>query len=299
MVDIGTNSARLMIAHIENGGVAADFKTLRLIRVGEGMVGKRIIVAAAMERTKQALLEYLQISQEYGVDKDDFFAFATSAVRDAQNKDAFCHYIKKECGIDIDIISGDREALLGFAGCIDGEGAMFDIGGGSTEVMQGCLSDVRFAHSFQIGTVRMLQMFPSGDDADPDAFKQAHALAANTFAEVPHTSDLRYCGIGGTATALAALDLGLTEYIAERVQGHEITLQRAQALCDMLKSKTKEQRKAISGLPEKKADVIVFGAVIFVEFMKAVGASSIIVSDSDNQEGYLKFKLGLIEACCH
>lgn len=299
VVDIGTNSARLMIAHIENGGVVADFKTLRLIRVGEGMVGKRVIVPAAMERTKQALLEYLQISQEYGVDKDDFFVFATSAVRDAQNKDAFCHYIKKECGIDIDIISGDREALLGFAGCIDGEGAMFDIGGGSTEVMQGRLSDVRFAHSFQIGTVRMLQMFPGGDDADPDAFKQAHALAANTFAEVPYAGHLRYCGIGGTATALAALDLGLTEYIVERVQGHEITLQRAQALCDMLKSKTKKQRKAISGLPEKKADVIVFGAVIFVEFMKAVGASSIIVSDSDNQEGYLKFKLGFIEACCH
>jgi exopolyphosphatase/guanosine-5'-triphosphate,3'-diphosphate pyrophosphatase len=299
VVDIGTNSARLMIAHIENGSIIADYKTLRLIRVGEGMMGERIIVPAAMERTKQALLEYMQISQDYSVDKGDFFAFATSAVRDAENKEEFCHFIKNECDIDIDIISGDREALLGFAGCIDGEGAMFDIGGGSTEVMQGRLSDVRFAHSFQIGTVRMLQMFPNGDDADPQAFEQAHALAAKTFAEVPHAGDLRYSGIGGTATALAALDLGLTEYISERIQGHVITLHRAQALCDMLKSKTKEQRKAMSGLPEKKADVIVFGAIIFVEFMKAVGAASVVVSDSDNQEGYLKFKMELIEACCH
>jgi exopolyphosphatase/guanosine-5'-triphosphate,3'-diphosphate pyrophosphatase len=299
VVDIGTNSARLMIAHVENGSVIADFKTLRLIRVGEGMVGQRVIVPAAMERTKQSLLEYLQISKEYCVQKEDFFVFATSAVRDAQNNEAFCDYIRQECDTSIDIISGDREALLGFAGCIDGEGAMFDIGGGSTEVMQGSLSDVRFAHSFQIGTVRMLQMFPSGDDADPKAFEDAHALAAKTFAKVPDAGSLQYIGIGGTATALAALDLGLTEYIAERIQGHRVTLKRAQELCEMLKSKTKEQRKEIAGLPEKKADVIVFGAIIFLEFMKAVGAKAIIVSDSDNQEGYLKFKLDLIEACCH
>lgn len=298
VVDIGTNSARLMVAHIENDYVVADYKTLRLIRVGEGMVGKRVIVTAALARTKQALLEYLQISKEFGVNKEDFFAFATSAVRDAENKEAFCEFIRSECGVDIDIISGDREALLGFAGCIDGEGAMFDIGGGSTEVMQGSLNDVRFAHSFRIGTVRMLQMFPSGDDADPQAFEQAHALAAKTFSQVPKSGSLGYTGIGGTATALAALDIGLTEYISEKIQGHVITLQQAQELCTMLKSKTKEQRKAINGLPEKKADVIVFGAIIFLEFMKAVGVTSVIVSDSDNQEGYLKFKLGLIEVCC-
>lgn len=299
VVDIGTNSARLMIAHVEKSIIIADYKTLRLIRMGEGMVGKRVIVHAAMERAKQALLEYLKISEEYGVNREDFFTFATSAVRDAQNKEAFCDFINRECGINIDIISGDREALLGFAGCIDAEGAMFDIGGGSTEVMQGSLSDVQFAKSFQIGTVRMLQMFPSGDDADPKAFEQAHALAAKTFSQVPDAGKLTYTGIGGTATALAALDLGLTEYISERVQGHVITLKRAQELCEMLKSKTKDQRKAINGLPEKKADVIVFGAIIFIEFMKSVGAASIVVSDSDNQEGYLKFKLGLIEACCH
>lgn len=299
VVDIGTNSARLMIAHVEKESIIADYKTLRLIRMGEGMVGKRVIVRAAMERAKQSLLEYLKISEEYGVNSEDFFAFATSAVRDAQNKEVFCDFINSECGINIDIISGDREALLGFVGCIDAEGAMFDIGGGSTEVMQGSLTDVRFAQSFQIGTVRMHQLFPGGDDADPKAFEQAHAFAAKMFSPVPDTRNLTYTGIGGTATALAALDLGLTEYISEHVQGHIITLSRAQELCDMLKSKTKDERKAINGLPEKKADVIVFGAIIFLEFMKTVGSASVVVSDSDNQEGYLKFKLGLIEACCH
>ncbi len=296
VVDLGTNSARLMIAHVQDHQIIAEYKTLRLIRMGEGMVGKRVIVPAAMERAKDALNDFLSISGQYGVNNEDFFAFGTSAIRDAENRDAFVDFIKKECGVKIDIISGDREALLGFAGSIDGKGCMFDIGGGSTEVMQGSLADVGFRHSFQIGTVRMLQMFPGGDDADPQAFIEAHAHAAKTFSGVPQIGRYVCTGIGGTATALAMLDLDLAEYSAAHVQGHVITLERAAALCDMLKSKTAEQRKQINGLPEKKADVIVFGAILFVEFMKAVGAQTVTVSDSDNQEGYLKFKLGLIQA---
>ncbi len=294
VVDIGTNSARLMIAHIEGKRVIADYKTLRLIRVGEGMVGKRQIVPAAMERTKKALCEYLLISTQHGVQKEDFFCFGTSAVRDAQNREEFCVYIKRECGISLDIISGDREALLGFAGCIDENGGMFDIGGGSTEVMLGSLKDVQFQKSFQIGTVRMLQMFPGGDEADPQAFINAHEWAAKTFEGVPSAQGFTYTGIGGTATALAALELKLQSYDAKLIQGHVITLESAQVLCDMLKSRTKEQRKSMIGLEENKADVIVFGAILFVEFMKAVKAQTVIISDSDNQEGYLKFKLGLI-----
>ncbi len=299
VTDIGTNSARLMIAHLENGRIAADYKTLRLIRMGEGMVAKREIVPEAMARAKQALLDFISISREYGVDMDDFFAFGTSAVREANNGREFVDYIQKECGIGVEIISGGREALLGFAGCIDGEGAMFDIGGGSTEVMAGSLDEVRFQKSFAIGTVRLLQMFPSGDAADPEAFRQAHALAARTFEGVPDGKSLIYTGIGGTATALAMLDLGLAEYAAERVQGHILTRRRAQEICGMLESKTAEQRKTMIGLPEKKADVIVFGAILFVEFMKAADARKVIVSDSDNQEGYLKFKLNLVGSCCY
>lgn len=296
VADIGTNSARLMIAHEESGRIAADFKTLRLIRMGEGMVGKRRIVPAAMQRAKDALCEYIEISRGYGVSPADFFAFGTSAVRDAENSRAFCDFLADECGIALDIISGDKEALLGFAGSITGDGYMFDIGGGSTEVMQGRLDDVRFAHSFPIGTVRMLEMFPGGDTAEPAAFEQAHALAARTFAGVPETGRYALTGIGGTATALAMLDLGLAEYDAQRVQNHVITLEKAREICAMLESKTKEQRKALGGLPEKKADVIVFGAILFLEFMAAVKARTVTVSDSDNQEGYLKFRLGLARA---
>ena len=290
VVDIGTNSARLMIAHASKGDIAAEMKTLRMVRVGEGMVDHKRITPAAMVRTRDALNEYLDISREYGI--SEFYCFATSAVREADNKQDFSDYIQHECGIMVDIISGDMEALLGFAGSVKGEGGMFDIGGGSTEVMFGSLNDVKFQTSFKIGTVKFLQLFPGADEADEQAYARAHALAQDTFSALPDTGDTVFTGIGGTATALAAIDLGLKEYIPARVQGHEISIKRAKELCEMLKNKTKAQRENLIGLEEKRADVIVFGGIICYEFMQAVGAEKIVVSDSDNQEGYLALKLG-------
>lgn len=294
MVDIGTNSARLMIAHENESHIIADYKTLRLVRVGEGMVGEKRIMTAAMQRTSQALNEFIAISKDHGA--SDFFCFATSAVRDAQNSGEFLDYIKKNNGVDIDIVSGDKEALLGFAGSIDGSGGMFDIGGGSTEVMQGSLDDIAYQHSFDIGTVRCLQMFPGADEADPIAYEGARKWAAETFSAVPRQYSFGYTGIGGTATALAAIDLGLINYDTKRIQNHVITLDKAEEICAMLKSKTKAQRQELIGLEENKADVIVFGAILFVEFLKAAGAAQARISDSDNQEGYLKFRLGLAAA---
>ena len=292
VVDIGTNSARLMIAHTSGGRVVTDTKTLRMIRVGEGMVDTGCITEAATQRTIDALKEFLTISEEYGA-RERFYCFATSAVRDAHNNQDYIQAVLGACGVMIEIISGDIEAALGFAGSVNGNGGMFDIGGGSTEVVMGSAGDIQYKNSFRIGTVRALQMFPGADNADVEAYRQAHALAYKTFRAVPDTGGITFTGIGGTATALAAIDLGLEVYEAERVQGHEISLSRAKELCNMLEGKTKAQRKEIIGLEEKRGDVIVFGAIILLEFMRAVGASRILVSDRDNQEGYLEYKLGL------
>ena len=294
VVDIGTNSARLMIAHVRDGRVVSDFKTLRMIRVGEGMVDTGAISDAATQRTVDTLREFLCISAEYGA-QGRFLCFATSAVRDAKNNLAYIDAVHKACGVRIEIISGEIEAVLGFAGSVSSEGGMFDIGGGSTEVVIGRPGAIRYKKSFRIGTVRSLQMFPSADDADPAAYRKAHALACDTFSTLSDTRGIIFTGIGGTATALAAIDLELSEYDASRVQNHEINLGRAQALCDMLESKTKQQRKSLIGLEERRADVIVFGAIIMLEFMHAVGTSRIIVSDRDNQEGYLAWKLGITQ----
>lgn len=292
VVDFGTNSARLMIAHVSDGRAVSEFKTLRTIRIGEGMIEKKSISSAAMERAKNTINEFKEISKLQKA--EEFFCFATSAVREAENRDDFLRYIKTECGVDIDVVSGDMEAALGFAGGVGNYGGMFDIGGGSTEVMLGSLKAPQFKHSYKIGTVKFLQLFPGGDIADQEAFRKAHDLAKETFLTVPDCGGIVFTGIGGTATALAAIDLGLKEYSAESVQGHTVTLKRAQELCHMLEGKTKKQREELIGLEKNRADVIVFGAIILLEFMKAADAEFIRVSDTDNQEGYLAMKLGLI-----
>jgi len=292
VVDIGTNSARLMVAHTKGRSVVADHKTLRLVRVGEGMTSQRRITQDAMQRTAKALLGFLSISDTFNVDA--FYCFATSAVRDAQNSAEFSEYIRRECGLKIDIISGEREALLGFAGSIEGRGGMFDIGGGSTEVMAGSLDHISFQQSFDIGTVRCLQMFPGADDADQKAFLPAHELAAHTFKNIPKAKGFTYTAIGGTATALAAIDLRLFEYDAGKIHGHVLSLEKAESICSSLKRQTAQQRAERFFLEKYKADVIVFGAILFAEFIKAADAPHVIISDSDNLEGYLKFKLGLV-----
>lgn len=290
VVDIGTNSVRLMIARVVGKKIVSEYKTLRSIRVGEGIISQRAISSGAMVRAKDTINEYLQISTGC----EAFYCFATSAVRSAQNADEFVQYIYDNCCVSVDVISGEREALLGFAGSVKGNGGMFDIGGGSTEVMTGSLSDVKYKRSFDIGTVRMLQMFPTVDFADEEAFRKAHNFAAQTFIGLPPAKDFVYTGIGGTATALAAMDLNLSTYDAKKVQGHQISLRRAKDLCDMLKSKTKLQREKIISLQKSRADVIVLGAIIMLEFMQASKSKSVVISDSDNQEGYLAMKLNLL-----
>ncbi|MGE5494845.1 MAG: hypothetical protein ACM3S4_06050 [Burkholderiales bacterium] len=292
VVDMGTNSARLMIAHVSDGNVVSDFKTLRTIRIGEGMTDKKVILDTAMQRAKNAIEEFKSISKAHNAER--FFCFATSAVREAENKEEFLEYISGQCGVDIEVISGDMEAYLGFAGSVGGYGGMLDIGGGSTEVMLGSLKDASYKHSFKIGTVKFLQLFPGGDEADPAAFSKAHELARKTFSVLPDSDGVVCTGIGGAATALAAIDLGLEEYSAGKVQGHVITLERAKELCTMLEGKTKKQREELIGLDKNRADVIVFGAIILLEFMFASGSDRIIVSDRDNQEGYLALKLNLL-----
>lgn len=290
VVDLGTNSARLMIASVKSNNVISLYKTLRTIRIGEGMTEHQSITNAAMKRTADTINEYLELSQEC----DKFYCFATSAVRDALNKTDFLDYIESHCGVYVDIVSGEDEAVLGFAGSVGSHGGIFDIGGGSTEVMTGSLSDIRFKTSFNIGAVRLLQMFPTADNADLEAYENAHKLAAKTFNNVPDADDFTYVGIGGTATALAAIDLELAEYNTDLVQGHTITLKKVHELCNMLKSMTKEQRRTIIGLQQNRADVIVIGAIIMLEFLKATNSSKVIISDRDNQEGYLLKKLGLL-----
>ncbi len=294
VVDYGTNSARLMIAVNTVSGIKTIKKTLDTIRLGDGMQDGRI-TDAAMARAKATTLRFLAEAERYNV--DTFYCFATSAVRDAANASEFKAHLLKECGVSLDIISGDREARIGYIGASRGTKApvgIIDIGGGSTEIVTGENGVVDYAHSFRTGTVRLLQQYADASPENQQAYASAVSHILEIFTSLPEGLDhFNWLAIGGTATALAAIDLSLKVYDPKKVDRHVLSLSRISEICASFQSLTVEERKKTTGLDDKRADVIVFGVTLLKTLMERIGITEVTVSESDNQEGYLIEKLAL------
>ena len=315
VVDIGTNSARLMIASVKSGRAVSEYKTLRMIRVGEGMVDKKRITEAAMARTKDTLLEFLEISRSYGA-QHNFYCFATSAVREAENKEDFLDYIKKTCGIDIEIISGDMEAILGFAGSVCGSGGMFDIGGGSTEFLVGEEGKVLYANSIKLGAVRLTNKFFKDKKLKTEIINDARIYARNLV--YPVVRNLKHydydmvIGTSGTITTIGAIIYAeKNEYDSEQVILNKYTFDEDslyKAVKKILKAETETERAKIPGLDFKRADIIPAGAIILEQLFIELGIKKITLSNYALREGILidtiskeqtGFQLGNLSDICY
>lgn len=285
VIDIGTNSVRLMRAHVSNGCIICEKKQLLSVRTGEGVNASKVLCEAAIARTIGAISEYKSIAADENPDAP-IYCFATSAVRDAKNREEFVQAVFKSCEIDVEILSGDAEARCGFVGAVpSGTGVVLDIGGGSTEIVMGKNGKIEYAQSFDVGCVRALELF--GENAFLEVKKWA--MDAIKSAKVP--SDLEVFAIGGTATALAAIKLGLVEYDPNIVHGYLLDSQSLLYLENILVGISLEKRKQITGLSPKRADVIVHGLAIMSAFMSSFNISAVTVSEADNMEGYLSMKL--------
>ena len=284
VIDIGTNSTRLMLATVNNGRVSCFYKTLRTVRTGEGVDQTGRLCEAAIDRTLQALCEYKGIISREAPGAP-VLCFATSAVRDSMNREEFCQRVRLTTGFNVWIMTGEEEASCGYLGAIGKEsGGIIDIGGGSTEVIFGFDGSVTFVHSFQIGCVRSLERFCGSEEA---AFEEAKTLFSSV--DFSPASALEFYAIGGTATALAAMDLALPEYDATKVQNYRLCLPRLLALRGKMTGMSFEERARIAGLDSKRSDVIGYGLSILLGFLFASGRDSVIVSDADNMEGSLLF----------
>lgn len=294
VIDIGTNSVRLMIAQAAEGKIKSLYKALNTVRIGEGMGKSNCITDAAIKRTTAALSQYKNEAEKAGV--KELFVFATSAVREAQNKQEFLNEAYSQCGLTIDVLSGEEEAKTGFLGAAgrNKKSGIIDIGGGSTEVICGKDDELTFVKSFLVGTVRALSLFPENDAGE--GLQKVRAWVDREIAELKSMKALKnipFIGIGGTATALASIALGLKTYDSKKVQGYVLAREKLDEVSHMLLNLTVDERKNVTGLDEKRADVIVYGCLILAAFMDAVGLDKIKASDRDNQEGYLLKKLGL------
>jgi exopolyphosphatase/guanosine-5'-triphosphate,3'-diphosphate pyrophosphatase len=297
VVDLGTNTTRLLVADVEDGRVEELDKRTTITRLGEDVDATGRLSDEAMERVRETLDDFRQTIDR--LEAEDVVAVATSAMRDAENGPEFRDELNLSYGVDARTISGDEEARLTFLGATSGRtpaaespaaAVVIDIGGGSTEYVVGSArADPAFHVSAQMGSRRHTERFLG---TDPPKHEELEALAADVrrIVEESVPEDIRNgtaegIAVAGTATTLAAIDLELDPYDPEKVHGHRLSLAAAERIQAMLAALPVERRRNVTGLHPDRAPVIVAGVTILVESIRAFGLDEIEISESDILQG--------------
>lgn len=278
VVDIGTNSTRLLVADVAGGQVTAVDRRSIVTRLGEGLEQSGELGEAPRRRVLAALDEYRAAMDEHGVEVRT--GVLTSAVRDAANGAAFQARIRDEYGVDAETISGDEEARLTFAGATAARAAeapvlVVDIGGGSTELVIGTAAGVSFHVSTQVGVVR------HGERHGDDVAALREDVRAVLAAALPPDAPDRVIAVAGTATQAASMDLALEDYDPDAVEGHVLAAGGLRDRLDQLAALPLAERKLVTGLHPDRAATIVAGLAILVEVLEGTGAGEVEVSDRD------------------
>ena len=282
-VDIGTNSTRLLVAEVEAGSVRELDRRLEITRLGEGVDERRILLPQAIARVRNVLAEYRRAAEEAGAERT--LAFATSAVRDADNGEAFLGEVEWSYAFKTRLLGGDEEALLTFRGVSAGRDVapgtvVIDVGGGSTELILGGPDGVAFHTSLDLGCVRLTERF--GTDFGAAAAHVRDVLAGSVPAEVRPRAVI---GVAGTITTIGTLDLGLDEEDPEIVHGHGLSAETVAAWTERLEGMTVEEIRALRGMHPDRAPVIAAGAVVVRETLAYFGVETLEVSEHDIMHG--------------
>ena len=291
-IDCGTNSIRLLIADIDGNNFREVVRDMEIVRLGQGVDETGQFHPDAIARTLAAVDKFAAEIAKRGVEKIRFCA--TSATRDATNRHLFIDGVRDRLGIELEVISGDEEAALSFAGAIkdldpsNGPFLVVDIGGGSTEFVFGT-STVEAARSVNIGCVRMTERHFASDPATPEQIEAARsdiqAAIAQAAAVVPITTANTLVAVAGTATTVAAAALDLPKYDRYAIHLSRISAQQTHDAATMFATSTREQRLALGYMHPGRVDVIAAGSLVLSEIMKATGASEFVASESDILDG--------------
>ncbi len=276
VVDIGTNSTRLLVAEVGDGVRELDRRTI-VTRLGEGVDRTGRLGAEPQAR----VLAALETFREAIAGADVRTAVMTSAVRDAANGAELVERVEREHGLPARTLSGEEEARLTYRGATalrdDAEPLLvIDVGGGSTELVVGTRGEVSFHASTQNGVVRHTERHLHHDPPTPEELRE---LADDV--QVPVAPAAAAVAVAGTATSCAAIDLALVPYDAARVEGHVLGIDRLRAIRDQLAVLTLPQREAVPGLHPDRAPVIVAGVVILLRVLEAYGLDRVEVSERD------------------
>ena len=290
IVDVGTNSTRLLVADVREGAVEELERHSVVTRLGHGVDATGRLEQAAQERVLATLAEYAEAIERHGCERR--LAVLTSAVRDADNSAGFTAAVRDRFGLDARTLSGDEEARLTYLGATaardPGDATpllVADIGGGSTELVTGARGEMDFHVSIQAGVVRHSERFLHGD---PPAREEMEALRTDVRAvfedAVPAAVRERVraaVAVAGTATSAAAIDAGVEPYDPARVEGHVVAAWRLAGISDNLAALPLEERRAVPGLHPDRAPTIVAGMLILAQVLDAFGLDRFEASERD------------------
>jgi exopolyphosphatase / guanosine-5'-triphosphate,3'-diphosphate pyrophosphatase len=293
-IDIGTLTCRLLIAEHSPGNPLKELRSeRRILRLGEGVDQTKRLSSTAMDRVTHCLREWRDIINGHHVEAVS--VVATSAVRDAANRDEFLDRVKREAGFDVEVISGEEEARRTLLGIRSGlpvgvtDILALDIGGGSTEFIHDRVGQKPTVRSIDIGVVRLCERLLRHDPPTDEEVAQAREWVSRetrtAVAEIENYGQTTFIGTAGTITALAAMAQKLPTYEPARIHNYVLKLDRIQELEQTLLSRKKADRIGLPGLEKNREEVIAAGAIIIRTIMETLGQRECLVSDLGLREG--------------
>ena len=295
-IDIGTLTCRLLIAELAPSGTLRELRSdRRILRLGQGVDRDRMLRGDAMARVAETLKEWCTLMEGYQVDAS--IAVATSAVRDAGNREEFVRLIHRQTGLEIEILSGEEEARRTILGIRSGLPAgvsdvlALDIGGGSTEFILDRPGQTPMMRSVDIGVVRLCERLLRHDPPTSEEIHQARewvrAETVTAVGEMTLPVGLTFVGTAGTITSLAAMAQQLPTYEPARIHNYRLARTVVEELESTLLARTKSERVGLPGLEANREEVIAAGAIILRTVMETVRIPSLLVSDLGLREGVL------------
>lgn len=292
-IDLGTNSCLLTIAEIQSSTVVTVVEDImRIVRLGQDIDRTGQLHPDARARTLQALQEYKTICEGHGIASHDVFVAATSAMRDASNREEFIDEVKQATGLRIQVISGEEEARITWNGALtqlslsnDASPCILDIGGGSTELVW---NNGLERWSMQMGSVRASERYVHDDPPPASALQEirdALTTQLETLPAIPKPSPL--IAVAGTATTLLAVVHQVEPYDSSKIHGKVLKRSELQHLVELFCSMTSDHRKNLPGLHPKRADVITAGAQILLTVYEFLGLDEVVISDRGLRYGLL------------
>jgi exopolyphosphatase / guanosine-5'-triphosphate,3'-diphosphate pyrophosphatase len=294
-IDCGTNAVRLLVADVSPDGTLVEHvRLMRIVRLGEGIDRTGEFAPAALDRTFAVLDEYASVLAAEQVTRVRFVA--TSASRDASNREAFAAGVRARIGVDPEVVPGTEEAALSFEGAVRGlppglvvsPALVVDIGGGSTEFVLGD-AEPEYATSVDVGCVRMTERHlrddpPTAAQIDA-AWADIESAVARAAASVPFERAGCLVGVAGSVTTVAAMAMDLPEYDAAVLHGSRVTLEQVRIVTDRLLAMTRSERAALPFMHPGRVDVIAGGAMVLRAAMEAAGVGHVLVSETDILDG--------------